>query len=115
MDTKKKIKNVFRMCSIILLMASVLPLLAYFIDFRPNGETAGSWFQRSGSIMVMLIILSEFRLFSIARYEIPVDKGTLQKQPVSEEFKKPYTLISYLSVLIAAIGTIIWGYGDLIV
>jgi len=91
-----------------------LPISAAFCPLIPESETQANWFQRSGSIMVILGVFVEFKLLSIdghfdlynIKYEIPFDL------PKSYRFTYKFLLRSALVVVI--LGTLIWGYGDLL-
>jgi len=69
----------------------------------PITESPQSWFQRSGSILVVLSIISEIILVS--------DKSKLTV--LSSKWVTTANVLMVLTPSIAIIGTVIWGYGDL--
>jgi hypothetical protein len=97
---------------VFLLGMCIIPSLwALSIDL--NGSTE-FWFQRSGSIMVIFAVLLEFNLF---KYNSVEEAGTVyvEGQAVSKggalpTFKK---IIKVFGFILAILGTLIWGYGDL--
>jgi len=96
-------------------VAVAIPVCALFLPIRPPGEALGVWFQRSGSIMTVLCLVLDLKVFSIYGRLFPsglVDKGF-------EEFKTKYLPVynglTILLLALTAVGTIIWGYGDLLV
>jgi hypothetical protein len=71
-------------------------------------ETNTIWFQRSGSIMT---IIGAYIAFHEARLSIQTikDKDGHVQLLINKEL--PY---AWLSIILLFIGTIIWGYGDLL-
>ncbi|TQV71615.1 hypothetical protein FLL45_20920 [Aliikangiella marina] len=101
-------------------------LFGWFQIFNYVSEPAQFWFQRSGSIIVMLAAIAEVRVFSkIKRLETQVLISTLMADKIEHGLKaagdvskkaiepwEKFGVILNLFWLLA--GTIIWGYGDLI-
>jgi hypothetical protein len=97
------------------LVAVAIPICALCLPIRPSGEPVGVWFQRSGSVMTVLCLVLDLKVFAIHSRLFPpgfVDKGFA-------EFKAKYLPIykglTILLLVLTAVGTIIWGYGDLLV
>jgi hypothetical protein len=78
----------------------------------PAEETMASWFQRSGSIVVVLSIWVQFKLFCIQTY-LDSDAYCI---PIAVPiwYFSAYKYISNTTVFVMLCGTVIWGYGDLI-
>ncbi len=78
------------------------------------------WFQRSGSMMVLFAVWVEFKLFTMANFTSPVsEKGlTIGDTIEGGELKLKYggviTTLKYIAAALALMGTLIWGYGDII-
>ncbi len=90
--------------SFLLVVLGVLaPMLVLFSAWIPESETYASWFQRSGSILVIFSILSQLTLLETHR------KSVLN----TDIYRNIYNTLSLLTVLLAIFGTAIWGYGDL--
>jgi hypothetical protein len=108
-----EIRRDLRMFSVLALVAVAIPIFALLVPVRPREESLGEWFQRSGSVMTVLCLFLDLKVFSIYGRLFPsgyVDVGF-------EEFKKKYLPIyrslTILLLILTAIGTVIWGYGDL--
>jgi hypothetical protein len=103
------------LCSI----AWIFGLLALFLilnlapGLRPDEETVGSWFERSGALVVVFGLVAEFR---VRRIESTLEMAALRLEP--EYFKKlaPFerrVVFLHRAVLIyAAFGALIWSYGE---
>ncbi len=91
------------------------PFITVYYPLMPEGETTASWFQRSGSLMVIIAIWTEYKLFSMndyfdlhdTRYVVPID--------LPKTYKQIYTLITIIAALAMVFGTLIWGYGDVFI
>lgn len=75
----------------------------------------GLWFSRSGSVIVLLCAIVEFRLSSLRQksYEDPkfaLKEGIMTSGMLPPE-KKWVSIFAHIQVVV---GTIIWGYGDLL-
>ncbi|WP_299178790.1 hypothetical protein [uncultured Neptuniibacter sp.] len=83
--------------------------------YLSENETLSTWFQRSGSLMVIIAIITEFKLYSLndyfdlnnTRMFVPVD--------LPKTYKSTYFVISIVALMSMLIGTLIWGYGDIFV
>ena len=81
----------------------------------PTTETIPIWFQRSGSITVLLSLIAEYiisRLHSIIK---PAGLTSEATAKIRKLLEPPLMYLRYIGAVIAGIGTIIWGYGDLFV
>ena len=98
-----------------LILSALIPVLAYFGIFQPESEPIGSWFQRSGSIGVLFAAIAELFMNKIAPF---VNAGGIVGESEIEwekEFYTYYRNICILGGVLALVGTIIWGYGDLLI
>lgn len=109
------------------LIPSLFVLVAsYILDTRANAENIEYFFQRAGALVVILFVAIEFRLYRhIARYErvistseyIVYEKQRLSSDNISDYCEKYLTGSFFVRCSLAAggiIGTLIWGYGDLL-
>jgi len=86
----------------------------YFPQIVPLDETPATWFQRSGSLMVVLAAIAEYKLITMYDYfdlfntkcTVPVD--------LPKMYNSMYLLVTKFSATAMILGTIIWGYGDVI-
>ncbi|NCB14028.1 MAG: hypothetical protein EOM78_20740 [Erysipelotrichia bacterium] len=103
------IENVIYVISSILLFFSIIvvSLSLYF-----NNES-GTWFARSGSIMVLFAVIVEYYLSFVKTYENSSNVFTNSKPNMTKRnmpFK--YKFLKYIAHIFIVFGTLIWGYGD---
>lgn len=103
---KKKLTIIF-----ILLVFSLIFIMTSMMGFlKPSNELAEVWFQRSGSIAVALAIFAEVGLvsFSIKQNKLLTEGLFIQElQPWIDRGE-------LLAKTMLVVGTLVWGYGDLI-
>lgn len=110
--TKETLWTEMKYCLFWLTLAILILLAAVLCPLMPAEESRSSWFQRSGSIVVVLSIWVQFKLLSIQTYldqdayNIPIE--------VPGWYFGAYQYISRITVIVMLCGTIIWGYGDII-
>lgn len=96
--------------TLLIIFALVVPVISWLYA-QYAGES--HWFARSGSIMVVIGIVLEGRLF-IARqiiYEFSRASESPETTPKQLVIRK---LATWVAHFILIVGTIIWGYGDII-
>lgn len=83
--------------------------------FQPNTETAGAWFQRSGSVVVALSLLAEIQINVVEKLAISQgQKFLICNKYLKSKYQKAITVRKYLTFTLVAFGTVIWGYGDIL-
>lgn len=97
---------------IFLLTIAILTVLISFI--YDNDEKL--WFMRSGSIMVLLAVIVEYKLNQKALKNInrKSKMSAVSGFPVNLLNSKEHNRIAIFTHTFAILGTLIWGYGDLI-
>ena len=114
----------------ILFVAVLFTLLSVFVDLQIVEST--TWFARSGSIVVLLSVIVEFRLSSYIYVDVlhaaresarksgfkvsdnPIVQANIKAiQTIKPEVPKSRKVLSVISHMLVIIGTIIWGYGDI--
>ena len=112
-DYKKEAMKYRAIVFVIAVVISIVPFLAVFGVLKPEQESAGIWFQRCGSIVVLLGSLAEYYSFKMHNVFSPEH---IANEPLFNT-KLKYCLqakfLMAMSALFIAIGTLIWGYGDL--
>ena len=91
------------------------PLLSLYQPIIPEGETVASWFQRSGSLMVIIGVWAEYKLFSLNDYFDLNDTRVFAPINPPDAYKKIYIVITTVTAVGILLGTLIWGYGDVII
>jgi hypothetical protein len=90
--------------------------IIYLIETNPLNRPIDTWFQRSGSIITLLAGFSEvvflIKLNELVKISHPAQ---LSCEIYIERTFKPLLYITVVSTIIfVSLGTLIWGYGDLL-
>ena len=97
-----------------LLVAFAIIPAAYSLYLDVNGSNE-SWFQRSGSLMVLFAVLLQLNLLKYSEVEessgVFIEGKPAMKSRPLPPLKKAMQLLAFI---LAALGTFIWGYGDLL-
>lgn len=107
--------------SLLCVTSFVPPIIAISIPFSmvspylPIDETLSIWFQRSGSLMVIIAIITEFKLFSLNDYFDLNNTRMFAPVDLPKTYKSIYYAITIAALMSMLIGTLIWGYGDIFV
>ncbi|KJZ09589.1 hypothetical protein TW85_21855 [Marinomonas sp. S3726] len=112
---EKRFKRERLRFSIFALLAIIAPVVALVIPIRPEEVSLDNWFARSGAAMVVLALLAEsnaFKIFNLFNPSGMVEVGF-------DEFRRKYwgwpARLNKTAFILVAVGTLIWGYGDLLV
>lgn len=97
---------------ILLLLGFFWVVLSFFYSF--NNE-ASTWFARSGAIMVLFAVIAEYLLSNKLLKAID-DASTLAGLgiPAGPEISTEQKYVSLAAHAFVVCGTVIWGYGDLL-
>ena len=81
--------------------------------FKPNEETVGSWFERSGALVGVFGLVAEFR---VRRIENTLEMAALRLEPEYFEKLVPFehrvVFLHRVVLVYAAFGALIWSYGE---
>jgi hypothetical protein len=98
-----------------LIRSFVICFIGLVIWLKPDSQDMATWFARSGSLLVVLAVASEIWLSRIQREVFQENSHGLYCQIyVEKRFAAKARFSYWLDWSIGIIGTIIWGYGDLI-
>jgi hypothetical protein len=87
-------------------------IFAYCGWLRPQNDSPGIWFQRSGSITA---IFSAFAQFRINNFLERIRGGTFKESwDLYYKFISRQVTVSWAVTVIGVIGAVVWGYGDII-
>ena len=99
----------------LLAIAAYIPFLCFEVpSWIDSTETGSTWFQRSGSLVVLFAALAEFMVFKTYDYISPSEAAYSVPFDTPRYFKTIYNAISTTGLILLVAGTLIWGYGDLI-
>ena len=96
-------------------LSLLFPGLALLEVLLPEGEKLPIWFQRSGSLMVLFGVIAEYYALRMSDLFFPVE---MQGEPLYKDkvrFTKQSKICAILAAFVIGLGTVVWGYGDLIV
>jgi hypothetical protein len=98
---------------LLIVLSVIAPFLALFL--KPSSQEIGVWFQRSGAITVVLSLLAEIKYNSIENTALPKTHEFLYcNMYLKMHYETKVKIINYLNFTVVAAGTIVWGYGDLL-
>jgi hypothetical protein len=110
--TKESIKIILIQCGLFLFVAIAVSVFAALCPLIPASESQSTWFQRSGSVVIVLAVWVQFKLqpvqtyFDVDAYSVPL---TLPKT-----YCRSYSFLSIINLFAMVLGTVIWGYGDIL-
>lgn len=108
-STKLKVELYF--IATIFVAAIAVEIFAYFSLFKPNSESAASWFQRSGAITSIFATFSQLR---INGFQESIRGGTFAESwGLYKMYHNHQSAFSWVATGIAILGALVWGYGDL--
>ena len=113
-DAEVRIRRALFWSIPLLLLTLALPVAALYGVLVPENESISTWFQRSGSIMVICSLWVEYKLFGINGDVFPSGLCSGQEVRLAEQYKLRVQIVKYMAVVGALSGTVIWGYGDLL-
>lgn len=101
----------------LLAIAFLAPITAntFFGALKPSAESSGVWFQRSGAISTVFALLAATLQADASRkLWTPGSLGDIHKLTVLSSFDGKFSICQNLSFLFTVLGTVIWGYGDIL-
>ena len=97
-----------------LCLCAVIPsFLSLVPEFRPQAEPAGQWFERSGAAMTVLAVFAQFKATSIAT--MITGQGVAETWEAYRKYNSRQKIAEILSLVLIFVGTLVWGYGDLLI
>lgn len=103
--------RLFYCCLVVMIL---VPIAAWFWPWLPEGETAASFFQRSGSALLAIGLLAELSAVRVYSILNPSGYVSLGFEDAGEKYGNYPARMTYAVLVAVAIGTIISGYGDLL-
>ena len=101
-------KSLFFSCAGLLFIFASL-----YIDINLPNSNTNYWFQRGGSVAVLLSALAEYQLLKV-NPDINYAKSAFAAETeYKERYGGIFDFALYLATGTFAVGTLIWGYGDI--
>jgi hypothetical protein len=107
------LKKEFKYYFIFFILALLTPLAVFFIPYIPENETLFTWFQRSGSATVVFGLLAEARAVNCFFILNPSGFAEEGINEARARYLKYPAVLNISSFVIIALGTLVWGYGDI--
>ena len=96
------------------LIAGALFIVPLLFLVRPEGQAANLWFGRTGAPMTVFALLAQYEVNYLERLLTP-NSFTTREFETYRRKKQPWVSAGkVLSLLLTVIGTVIWGFGDLL-
>ena len=111
-EHERKIRRTFLWACGLCLCAFMTPLISLLGWFRPQAEPLGQWFQRSGAVMTVFAVYAQFQVNNIVT--MIAGAGFGNTFGFYWKYQRRQKVVAVLSLVPAIIGTLIWGYGDLL-
>ncbi|MFT7043664.1 MAG: hypothetical protein ACJAW7_002426 [Candidatus Azotimanducaceae bacterium] len=102
-------------CIPLFLISIAVVAAAYNSILIPCEEKPAIWFQRSGSVVVVFAVWIEYKLFNINGYINPTGLIASFDEINNQKYGTIHKIASGLAAILAVSGTVIWGYGDLLI
>ena len=99
MERKINIKKKLNQSIALIFIGILIPVLSIMVDWRPENEKISTWFQRSGSLLVVFSVFVEFKLFALYSTIFPGEDTVVTKGDNVEKHKKLYQILSYLAAV----------------
>lgn len=94
------------------ILAILVCLLAAFGVWKPVTESRAVWFQRSGAIASVFCVVAQLRINGFIE---KIRGGSYAESwNLFNLFEKHQSGVSLLITMIAVLGAVVWGYGDLL-
>jgi|SRR5438093_4838811 uncharacterized membrane protein len=94
---------------LLLALAFVTPLAAWLL------WRSGSALARSGSLTVFFSAVAEFLILNKANNKHLLNAARLQAGEAPWGFSKPAKVVGRVALVAASIGTVLWGFADILV
>lgn len=89
-----------------------VPILSLLNGLRPHDEAPGLWFGRSGAVMTAFAAFAQFKAAGI---EMMLRGTTFAESWEAYRIHICHQqVLSWASLVLIVLGTLVWGYGDLI-
>ena len=109
----KKTLSAYWFDATLLIAAVGAPLFSASLSFDTGRD---DWFQRSGSLMVLISTILEFRQgYAALEAWAAVKRRSSAGVAVLGQLPTPRKAIAVIALALVVLGTIIWGYGDLMI
>jgi len=101
-DYQSKIKTAVMQMAVLLSISALLTVLPLAGVLRPATESVATWWQRAGAPIAIFAFLAQYL-------------GAVLTPGLRQAYRRRHQLGIAAATVLSALGTVIWGYGDLII
>ena len=94
--------------ALLLALAWIVPIVAWLVS------RGGLMLSRSGSLMVFFAAIAEFVMLHRANKKHLLNAQRVRVGQAPLGFSNAATIVGWLALISALVGTVLWGYGDLL-
>jgi hypothetical protein len=103
-------------CAILMLIAIAIPMIAYSSLLKPDDKSLKIWFQRSDSLMTVVCLVLDITVLKLKNILCPTSSfGPVGLFEFRQKYLLSYKVFGVVAPFLTLAGTLIWGYGDLLV
>jgi hypothetical protein len=106
---KRTLFRAYFFCVLAAIIPCLLSLLPYF---KPVAETPNLWFQRSGALMTAFSVFSQVTASNL--YNMIQGGAFAESWGLFYRYKNSQRAVNIISTVLIIVGTLIWGYGDIL-
>ena len=95
-------------------IALLTPIILVVTPWLLEKESLENWFQRSGSLVVIFALVAESNAIAIFKILNPTGFPSTSFEEVRKQYDYLPNKYTKISLSVIGLGTLIWGYGDLV-
>ncbi len=114
-SNSNKMKRNIWFSLIVITISLLIPILAWNSVLKPESEFVNIWFQRSGSLMTIFALIADVLIVNIHQLLYPSGYVDVDFDEFKKKYYPVYIVLTVIAVALTISGTLVWGYGDLIV
>ena len=110
-----KIQRLIFWMSAFAIIGVITMLLPFINATRPASQTLGAWWSRAGAPMTVFAILSQNVATRLGDHLQFGAFGSSEMVALRQKYLPVHAAGFRLSIVLTVVGTLIWGYGDLLI
>ncbi len=113
-EYEKMLKDAWWQILCLSIIAAILILFPFVDAFKPDDQPIKLWFPRIGAPIAIFALLAQNKVNYLGELLTPNTFSTAELNELSLRYKKKQRIGNAVSLFLTMVGTLIWGYGDLI-
>ncbi|WNC88725.1 hypothetical protein RI103_13535 [Paraburkholderia sp. FT54] len=110
-----RIRRLIFWMSAFAIIAVISMLLPFINATRPASQTLGAWWSRAGAPMTVFAIFSQNVATRLGEHLQFGAFGSSEMVALRQKYLPVHAVGFRLSIILTVVGTLIWGYGDLLI